>query len=73
MAAVVDRDPTRPDPWVLLTPREVARLFGVTPKTVARWDGAGILPAERTEGGHRRFPAEPVFDLYDALVEVGDG
>lgn len=38
-----------------LTPREVAVLFRVDPKTVTRWANAGKLPAIRTPGGHRRF------------------
>lgn len=39
----------------LLTPGEVAAMFRVDPKTVARWAKAGRLPAIRTPGGHRRF------------------
>jgi excisionase family DNA binding protein len=44
--------PTQTD---LLTPREVAALFAVDPKTVTRWAQAGKLPSIRTLGGHRRF------------------
>lgn len=41
-------------------PHEVAALFGVDPKTVARWGAAGTLkPAFRTPGaggrGHARY------------------
>jgi len=39
----------------LMTPREVAAVFHVDPKTVARWAQAGKLTAIRTLGGHRRF------------------
>ncbi len=39
----------------LLTPGEVARMFGVDPKTVSRWADAGKLDALRTLGGHRRY------------------
>jgi excisionase family DNA binding protein len=39
----------------LLTPREVAHLFGVDPKTVTRWARAGRLTTLRTLGGHRRY------------------
>lgn len=39
----------------LLTPAEVASLFRVSPKTVARWESAGKLRAVKTLGGHRRF------------------
>ncbi|WP_426570884.1 helix-turn-helix domain-containing protein [Aquihabitans sp. McL0605] len=61
-----------PDPATLLTPAEVASLFNVTPKTVGRWDAAGILPALRTRGGHRRFPAGAVYRLRDLLEGVGE-
>jgi excisionase family DNA binding protein len=43
---------TRPD---LLMPAEVAALFHVSAKTVARWAATGKLPSQRTLGGHRRF------------------
>ena len=39
----------------LLTPGEVAALFGVDPKTVTRWAAAGRIRSIRTPGGHRRF------------------
>ena len=47
----------------LLTPREVAALFRVDPKTVARWASGGRLSAVRTLGGHRRFKATEVYAL----------
>ncbi len=43
-----------------LTTREVARLCRVSDATVKRWDDAGLLRSERTNGGHRRFRAEEV-------------
>ena len=39
----------------LLTPAEVATMFRVDPKTVARWAKDGKLTSIRTLGGHRRF------------------
>ena len=39
----------------LLTPAQVAQLFGVDPKTVTRWADSGRLGFIRTPGGHRRF------------------
>lgn len=44
-----------PEPEQMLTPREVADLFGVDPKTVSRWSNAGKIEVVRTPGGHRRF------------------
>ncbi|MFD0884461.1 BldC family transcriptional regulator [Streptosporangium algeriense] len=39
----------------LLTPGEVARLFGVDPKTVNRWALTGRIPSVRTPSGQRRY------------------
>lgn len=70
-----DVDPDRPvdppDPVALLTPREVAALFSVTPKTIARWNDAGLLASVRTRGGHRRYPADAVHELREFLQGVG--
>lgn len=54
-----------PEQDELLTPGEVARLFGVDPKTVTRWASAGKLSPLRTLGGHRRYRATEV----NALLE----
>jgi excisionase family DNA binding protein len=40
---------------LLLTSSAVAGLLGVHSSTVKRWCDEGMLPAERTEGGHRRI------------------
>jgi excisionase family DNA binding protein len=47
----------------LLTPREVAALFRVDPKTVTRWAEGQKLSSIRTLGGHRRYLAEEVHQL----------
>ena len=44
-----------PEAEPLLTPREVATLFRVDPKTVTRWAKAGRITSIRTLGGHRRY------------------
>ncbi len=42
-----------------LTSKEVARLLGVSEASVKRWADGGLLSAEKTAGGHRRFrPAD---------------
>jgi excisionase family DNA binding protein len=48
------------DDNALLTTAEVAALFGVSRKTVARWAEAGLIPTFRTLGGHRRIRARDV-------------
>ncbi|QNN54042.1 BldC family transcriptional regulator [Nocardioides mesophilus] len=44
----------------LLTPAEVAAIFGVDPKTVARWADTGLVSSIRTLGGHRRYSASEI-------------
>jgi len=43
-----------------LTTKEVARLCRVSDATVKRWEEAGLIRSERTNGGHRRFRAEEI-------------
>jgi excisionase family DNA binding protein len=50
----------------LLTPREVAELFGVRTTTIARWSRDGRLPSFLTPGGHRRYRLSDVHTLLDA-------
>ncbi len=52
----------------LLTPQEVAMLFGVDPKTVTRWARAGRLNAIRTLGGHRRYLGSEVRALITPSI-----
>jgi excisionase family DNA binding protein len=44
----------------LLRPAEVAAVFGVNAKTVARWAKEGKLRSVRTPGGHMRLYEEDV-------------
>lgn len=43
-----------------LTSREAARALGVSEASVKRWADSGLLPSEKTAGGHRRFRPEDV-------------
>jgi excisionase family DNA binding protein len=49
-----------PDTDALLTPREVAGLFGVRTTTIARWAREGALTPLRTPGGHRRYRRQDI-------------
>lgn len=54
----------------LMMPDEVARRFGVSAKTIARWAKEGRLPHVRTLGGHRRYRRS---DIEAKLAELGMG
>lgn len=54
----------------ILTPGDVADLFGVNPKTVARWARVGRIPFFTTLGGHRRFYRH---DVEQLLEQGGNG
>ena len=60
----------------LLTPGQVARLFGVNPKTITRWASLGKLTPIRTLGGHRRYRQSEVRELlepHENGTAVSDG
>jgi predicted site-specific integrase-resolvase len=39
----------------LIEPREAAKLFGVSAKTLRRWHTHGLIGARKTLGGQRRY------------------
>ncbi len=47
-------------PKSVLTPNEVAELLMVSPITVRQWAQKGLIEAQVTAGGHRRFTLEAV-------------
>jgi excisionase family DNA binding protein len=50
---------------VLLTRAEVAKIFGVHPRTVTNWAISGRLDCMVTPGGHRRFWEEDVKKMME--------
>ncbi|WP_184725387.1 BldC family transcriptional regulator [Streptosporangium saharense] len=61
--ALQDRDPVGDR---LLTPGEVARIFGVDPKTVNQWALTGKIPSIRTPSNHRRYREIDIKALINA-------
>jgi excisionase family DNA binding protein len=56
----------------LLSPREVAEVFGIRPRTVARWARTGRLSPARTLGGHRRYARAEIRALLGDEVHEKD-
>ena len=52
-----------------LTLNEVAKLFGVSSKTISRWADAGKLGSIRTLGGHRRIQKTTVDRLLKKAMK----
>lgn len=50
----------------LLMPGEVAGVFRVDTKTIARWNEAGLLACIRTPTGHRRYRESDVRALLQS-------
>jgi excisionase family DNA binding protein len=48
---------------------EVAAILQVSPKTVTRWAQHGLLPYQRTLGGHRRYPEPAIRALLASLTQ----
>lgn len=53
-----------------LSPADVAALFSVDSKTVARWATLGHLSSIRTPGGHRRFREDEVMAVLNEGSQV---
>lgn len=45
---------------LFVSPRQVARAIGVSESSLKRWCDDGLIPVERTAGGHRRIPISGV-------------
>ena len=46
---------------------QVAAILQVSPKTVTRWASQGLLPCQRTLGGHRCYPEPAIRELAASL------
>jgi excisionase family DNA binding protein len=57
-----------PSAATFLRSAEVAAILQVSPKTIARWARQGLLPYQRTLGGHRRYPEALIGELAASLA-----
>lgn len=51
----------------LYTTTKVAKIFGVTPRTIQMWADSGMIKVTKTLGGHRRITAQEVDRLSREL------
>ena len=58
-----------PSDATFLRSAEVAATQHVTPKATNRWSWAGLLPFQRTLGGHRRHPEAAIRELAARLAQ----
>jgi len=58
-----------PSTATYLRSAEVAAILQVSPKTIARWAQHGLLPHQRTLGGHRRYPEPAIRQLLASLTQ----
>ena len=56
-------------------PQEVARLIGVTSRTIANYCNSGLIEEERTEGNRRRIPRDSLLQYLEhkGLLIVDNG
>lgn len=48
-----------------LTPSQVQKEFGHSPQQMRRFEAEGLIKAERTPGGHRRYDPEAVAGMFE--------
>jgi excisionase family DNA binding protein len=58
-----------PSGATFLRSAEVAAILQVSPKTISRWAQQGLLPYQRTLGGHRRYPPATIDELAASLIQ----
>jgi excisionase family DNA binding protein len=58
-----------PDAEPFLLTSQVADILHVSPKTIARWAKQGLLPFQRTLGGHRRYPEPAIRELAASFTQ----
>lgn len=59
-ASLLERARRSARPERLLSPGVAARRLGVQVKTLTRWADDGVIPVQRSKGGHRRYSEDDV-------------
>ena len=57
----------------LISPREAARMLGVSYPTIKQWIYKGRLHTRKTPGGHHRIPASELDELLPRVPEKSSG
>ena len=57
----------------MLTTKQASEIAGVNKDTIRRWDDKGLIKSYRTDGGHRRYDAESLYNyILQPKVEVSE-
>lgn len=56
------------DRWLSLG--EASTMLNVHPSTLRRWADGGLVPCQRTPGGHRRFSRQALLPLLDGSTRM---
>jgi predicted site-specific integrase-resolvase len=62
--------PERDENDRLIPPAEAARLRGVSTRSLRYWNSLGLIDAEKTPGGHRRYWLSEVRSLTARPAEL---
>lgn len=57
----------------MLSTKQASEIAGVNKDTIRRWETKGFIKSYRTEGGHRRYDADSLYEyILQPKVEVSD-
>lgn len=57
----------------MLTTKQASEIAGVNKDTIRRWEDKGLIKSYRTDGGHRRYDAESLYNyILQPKVEVSE-
>lgn len=57
----------------MLSTKQASEIAGVNKDTIRRWESKGLIKSYRTDGGHRRYDAESLYNyILQPKIEVPD-